>query len=97
MLKVTGKLLVGVAGPGFVLRSGTYTGDMDEHGIIWLTVPGTHRIPTEKAESRRIGVHASKFGYVEEPSTAPPIDRRAQVKEQIRAAEKAGAARAVKA
>lgn len=96
-MRVTGKLQTGVAGPGFVLRSGTYTGDIDERGVIWLTVPGTHRIPTEKAESRRVGVHASKFGYLEEPSSAPPADRRAQVKEQIRAAEKISAARTVKA
>lgn len=89
------QLSSGIPGRGFVLRRGWYTGEIDEHGIVWLEVQGTSRIPGEKT-GRRVGVHSSKFSYLEEPTSAPVVDKRALVNAQIKAADKAAAARNLK-
>lgn len=96
MKTIGAQLASGIPGRGFVLRRGWYTGEIDEHGIVWLEVQATSRIPNEKT-GRRVGVHSSKFAYLEEPTATPIVDKRAVVNAQIKAAEKAGAARNLKA
>lgn len=88
MNKIRVRLTTSITGPGWVLKQGSYIGDIDANGIVWIEVAS--RLRTEmSAKGKRIGVHASKFAYLEESTAPAPVNQRNEINEKIRAAEKA--------
>lgn len=93
-MKIRGRLLRSVPGIGFTVKSGTVEGDLDDKGLVWLDVVSNSRIPGDRDKPRRVGVPVAKFEYVEEWSpTLPAVDKRADVKKLIKAAEQAAKGR----
>lgn len=93
-MKVICKLDGAIAGVAFVLRRGQHIGELDDRGIVWLDVVPTNRVLSERPLSRRIGVAASKFSYIEDVATAGHvIPKRAEINEAIKAAQAAAEVR----
>lgn len=98
-MKLLCKLDSAVAGPGFVIKRGTYTGEADALGVVWMDVIATSRVAGTEA-TRRIGIHVSKFSYVQEATAvtvAAAVDKRAEVNKAIKAANAAAAKAGAKA
>lgn len=89
-MKVNCKLDSNIPGAGFVLKRGYHVGELDDRGVIWLSIAtAAGRAPGAPA-TRRIGFHAARFTYMEETASAPDaavIDSREAVKAAIRHAD----------
>lgn len=86
-MKIRAKLGRAIVSGGFTLKQGVHEGDLDDRGIVWLEPASTHRLGSP-ATTRKIGVHAGRFEYVEEPTPATPgIDKRASINAAVKAAE----------
>lgn len=94
MKPIRAKLSSSIAGPGFVIRTGYHSGELDEFGVVWISVMPTNRIPGDRPQEKRIGIHAAKFAWLEEPGApAAGVNKRAEVNAKIKAAEDAAKAR----
>lgn len=96
MSQIRGKLQGSIAGPGWVLRPGFYTGELDGAGLVWIEIVSKIRTSTV-SQAKRVAVHASRFLYLESADSPPPVNQRAEINEQIKAANKAREARSAKA
>lgn len=100
MKPIRAKLNTSIPGPGFVIRNGYHVGELDEYGVIWLMVSPTNRIPGERQREARIGIHAAKFAWMEEPAEPGAergVNKRAEINAKIKAAEETAKAAASKA
>lgn len=94
-MKVSMRLESAIVGPGFVLKRGYHSGEMDDRGLIWIAVIPTNRQITARIAGRKVGVHAAKFSYVEPFEEQSHVDPRAEINAKIKAAEKAAKERRV--